>query len=718
MMKDKESLESGTWPSAGSTSSRGSKAAERALASLLVVAKHHGVEIDMPAMRRRFLSSLQDATTAEIFAIADRLGISGRSVELPAELISNLRLPALLLWDFSHHVVVERVRNGRALIHDPTGSTRWYPLDELSQHFAGEALEFVSGREFGRDEKAKPRLKLSQLWYQMSGLKRAILQTLVLTLVLKAFILASPYYMQLAIDRVVTARDMPLLQVLALGFGLFVLIEAAARTLRGFVLLWSGSALGYGLSVNIARHLFRLPTVWFEKRHVGDILSRFQSIKPIQDLLLTGAIATLIDGAMAGVTLIVMFFYSPILAAVALLAFGMYMLVRLFSFAFERRATEAAIIAGASEQSNMIENVRGIATVRLFTRETLRHAQWQTKLSDKVNAEVKVARVGIWQTTAYGLLFGLENIITIYVAVHLVLSGGFSIGMVFAYMAYKTQFTTKAGSLIDQLFKVRMLRLHLERIADIALAEEDVSFGASAEIRTPLNGAIQLRDVYYRYSPNEPMVLNGINLSIGVGEHVAITGPSGCGKSTLVKILLGLAEPDSGQVMVDGLPLSQFGHKSYHEQVAAVLQEDALFAGTLADNIALFDDDPDVEFMEECARMSAIHEDIMAMPLRYETLVGDMGAALSGGQKQRLLLARALYRKPKILVMDEGTAHLDIEHERAVNEAVGRLGITRVIVAHRRETIESADRRILMRSGHIHADDLNSEGQPSIDGKQ
>lgn len=221
-------------------------------------------------------------------------------------------------------------------------------------------------------------------------------------------------------------------------------------------------------------------------------------------------------------------------------------------------------------------------------------------------------------------------------------------------------------------------------------------------MHTELKGKIELRDVFYRYSPSDPLVLDGVNLTVEPGEHVAITGPSGDGKSTLVKLLLGLVEPDAGAGLADGLPLARFGYKSFHEQVAAVLQEDSLFAGSLADNIALFDDTVDMNRVVAAAMAASIHDDITRMPMQYETLVGDMGSTLSGGQKQRVLLARALYRQPKILIMDEGTAHLDTAHEHAVNAAISAMGITRIIIAHRQETIAQASRVLVMAGGKLH----------------
>lgn len=680
---------------------RQTEIAECGLASLTMVANYHGLDVDLGTMRRRFAPSLRGAALKTLIGLADRIGLTPRAVKLPLEQLPNLHVPAVLHWDMNHYVVLERLKGEKALIHNPDGRSTWMPMTEVSNHFTGVALELRPSNDF-HTGKQREQLKLSQLWQRMTGIMRALLQVLVLTLVLQAFVLASPYYMQLAIDQALPALDHDLLTVLALGFGLFTMINVGAGMLRSFVLLVAGTSIGFALASNIARRLFRLPIDWFEKRHTGDILSRFQSIGPIQSLLTTGAVAALVDGAMAILTLGLMLWYNPLLASVAILAFALYSIVRFVSFSFEREATESSIITGGKEQSTLIETLRGITTLRLYGRETLRHAMWQTKLTDAVNADVRVARIGIWQNTANTLIFGVENIVTIWLAVGLVIDGaGFSVGMVFAYMAYKTQFVTKAAALIDQAIAFRMLGLHLERLSDIALSEEDKSFGSNADIETPLTGQIELREVFYRYSPSDPLVLNGLNLTIDPGEHLAITGPSGGGKSTLVKLLLGLVEPEAGEILIDGLPIARFGHKSFHRQIAAVLQEDSLFAGSLADNIALFDDAIDMSRVVAAAMAASIHEDIVRMPMQYETLVGDMGSTLSGGQKQRVLLARALYRQPKVLVMDEGTAHLDAAHEHAVNEAIRAMGITRIIIAHRQETIAAAERVMVMEGGRL-----------------
>lgn len=680
---------------------RQTEVAECGLAALTMIANFHGLDIDLGTMRRRLSPSLRGTTLRSLIGLADRIGLASRAVRLPLDQLGNLQVPAILHWNLNHYVVLERVRGGKALIHNPDGRSTWLPLHEVSGYFTGVALELRPTEEFETGTQ-RERLRLPQLWRRMTGIKRALSQVLVLSLVLQAFALASPYYMQLAIDNAVPALDSDLLSVLALGFGLFSLIQAIAWLLRSFVLLVAGTTLGFSVASNIARRLFRLPIDWFEKRHTGDILSRFQSVAPIQSMLTQGAVAALIDGTMTILTLLLMFWYSALLASIAIFAYFLYVVVRLVSFSLEREAREAAIITSGKEQTTLIETLHGMTTLRLYGRETLRHALWQTRLTDVVNANVRVSRVQIWQSSANLLIFGLENIASIWLAILLVIDGaGFSIGMVFAYVAYKAQFIQRASALIDQGIAFRMLALHLERLSDIALSPEDQSFGPSIDIETQLAGRVELRDVFYRYSPGDSLVLCGVDMVVEQGEHVAITGPSGGGKSTLIKLILGLIEPDRGEMLIDGMPLSRFGYKSFHRQVAAVLQEDRLFSGSLADNIALFDERVDMENVISAAKASAIHDDIMNMPMQYETLVGDMGSSLSGGQKQRVLLARALYRKPRILLVDEGTAHLDAAHERMVSAAIRELGITRIIVAHRRETIEMAERILVLEDGRL-----------------
>jgi len=306
-----------------------------------------------------------------------------------------------------------------------------------------------------------------------------------------------------------------------------------------------------------------------------------------------------------------------------------------------------------------------------------------------------------------GVLFGLERVLIIWLGAKLVLDGNFTVGVFMAFSAYKDQFDGRVSALVDKVVEVKMLQLQGERLADIVLAEpEETSakrFSASGQDQ-PLEASIEVAGLRYRYADQEPWVLDGVDIKIAAGESVAIIGPSGCGKSTLINAMLGIRKPNEGDVLIGGISVNQVGIEMLRSMVGTVMQDDVLFAGSIADNICFFDHQTDLARIEECARLAAIHEEIMATPMGYNTLIGDMGTALSGGQKQRILLARALYKRPRILFLDEATSHLDIARETMVNNAIKNLAITRIIVAHRPETIASADRVIVLDNGKVARD--------------
>lgn len=680
---------------------RQAEATECGLAALAMIANSWGHDIDLGGMRRRFGISSRGINLRALMQTADALGFTSRPLKVELTALASVQTPAVLHWDMNHFVVLEKVEKGRAFILDPAQDGRWHDQASLSKHFTGVALELRPTTNF-EPEQDRRRLRLTQLWSGAHGLKRAIAQVAILSLVLQAYALASPYLLQLAVDQALPAFDFDLLAVLALGFGLFAVMNAGAALLRSFVLLASGTALSFGIASNVARRLMRLPLAWFEKRTVGDVLSRFQSVQPVQKLLTESAAASMIDGLLAVLTLGLMLAYSPMLTAIPVVSLALYAALRALTLPAERRAENERIAAAGREQGAMIETLRGIVTLRLAGRETMRHAVWQNKLSESLGASYAHERIRAWQAAASTLLTGVETVLIIWLGVGLAIKGGFSIGMVFAFVAYRLQFATTTKNLIDRFIDLRMLSLHLERLSDIALTREDQGFFEPDSSPGVLQGGIELKGVTYAYGIHDPQVLKGVDLRIAPGEHVAITGVSGGGKTTLAKIILGLLDPTSGEVLVDGAPLQRMGRRAFREQVAAVLQDDLLFAGTIAENVAGFDD-VDPERLAAALEAAVVAEDIARMPMKHLSLVGDMGSALSGGQRQRILLARALYRRPRLLVLDEGTAHLDLAHERAVNANIQAMGITRIVIAHRRETIEAADRVITLSDGKADA---------------
>ncbi|MET0430444.1 MAG: peptidase domain-containing ABC transporter, partial [Microvirga sp.] len=468
-------------------------------------------------------------------------------------------------------------------------------------------------------------------------------------------------------------------------------IGVASSALRSFVMLIMQNTLHFQIGARLFHHLIRLPLAFFEKRHIGDVLSRFSSIDPIRNQIAEGMIAALIDGIMALVTLTMIFIYSPQLASLVVAAVGLYAALRIILYKWLLHLSEASIEAKAKELSTFIETMRAVQTVKLFNRENEREGFWLNQYAGVVNANVRLGRAQISFKTINDIIFGVENIVIIYLAARLALGNVMSVGMIFAFMSYKMSFTDKAVMLVEEILEFRILELHLGRISDIALTPLERGHDRPLSYAQGIVGKIELRNVSFRYSESEPFVLENVSLTVEAGQFVTIMGPSGGGKTTLIKIILGLLEPTSGEILIDGVPMSRIGPKAYREHVAAVMQEDQLLSGSIADNISFFDSNFDPERLVECCGLAGIHDEIMSMPMTYNTLIGDMGSSLSGGQKQRILLARALYRQPRILVLDEGTAHLDTDKERFINESLRSLDMTRISVAHRPDIASGTD---------------------------
>ncbi|WP_445945310.1 peptidase domain-containing ABC transporter [Shewanella sp.] len=669
-----------------------SEAAECGLACLAMVASVHGYQTDLTNLRQRFSLSLEGCTLLDLMNIAEQIQLSSRPLKIELEELSSLSTPCILHWDLNHFVVLKSVTRHHCIIHDPAFGVRRIPLTEVSQSFTGIALELTPTADFST-ENAKQSLTFSSFFSKITGLKQSLILLLSLSVLLQGFILASPYYIQLVVDAVILSSDGQLLLVLALGFSLLLLFDVATSALRSLVLLNFSSQLSVQLASNLFHHLLRLPLAYFEKRHMGDLVSRFGSLRELRELLTTGIIEAVIDGVMALGVLVMILFYSPLLSFVVIIAVLAYCALRLALYNSLRLASEQQILALAGEQSNFMETIRAIQTVKLFGFESQREAIWQNHYIKATNRTITLGKYDISYQTMNKLLFGAENIIVIYLAAELVMAGNFTIGMLFAFIAYKAQFMDRMSKLIEKLIEYRMLSLHFERIADIALTAKEQTYPPEPRLHQ-VTGSIRLQQVSFSYGAVSAPVLLNLDLQINPGESVAIIGPSGCGKSTLMKLLLGLLTPTEGEIWVDDIPLMQLGLAQYRQQVAAVMQEDQLLSGTIEDNIAFFSDKLDPEKLMRCAKMAAIHQDICQMPMGYKSLIGDMGSALSSGQKQRLILARALYREPKILFMDEATSHLDVATESNVNLAIKQLKITRVVIAHRPETIKAADRVI------------------------
>lgn len=689
------------------------ESAECGLACLAMVSSYHGLQVDMSSMRRLFSVSMMGATLNHLVHFAQAMSLSTRALKLDLEDLANLKRPCILHWNFNHFVVLKSVGKKSITIHDPAVGLREVPMDEVSASFTGVALEVWPSNNF-KKATIKDRVTIPQLMGKVTGIWRTFGQILLLALALEVFVVVSPFYMQWTIDNVIVSADQDLLLTLAIAFGVLVVFQQLISLFRSWVMLYFSTNLSIQWRSNVFNHLLRLPLNYFETRHLGDVVSRFNSVEVIQRNVTTEFIEAVLDGIMSIVVLVVMFLYSVKLGLIALGVMLLYALIRWLWWRPLRLATEEQIVHAAKQQTHFLETVRGIKPIKLFQRTGTRRETWLTLLVDEINAGIRTQKLGLYYRHINGLMFGVERVVIIALGALLVIDQHFTVGALMAFMAYKDQFSGRASAMVDRLFEFRMLRLHGERLADIVFTEPEQdqieTLNDSSKQLKSLPSVvagepcIEVKNLNFRYSDASPQVLFDVNLCIRAGESVAIVGPSGSGKTTLMHVLLGLRQVNDGEVLIHQTPIEQLGTQAALKLVATVTQDDMLFAGSIAENIAFFDENTDMDRVQHCAKLADIHRDIDKMPMAYNTLVGDMGTVLSGGQKQRVLLARALYRQPSILVLDEATSSLDIESEERVNDAIQKLELTRIIIAHRPQTIMSADRAIVLKEGRVVAE--------------
>jgi ATP-binding cassette subfamily B protein RaxB len=679
----------------------GAEAAECGLVCMTMIGRFHGHNIDLNGLRQRFPLSISGASLRSLMGLADQMGFSTRALKVEMSALGKVKLPAILHWDLNHFVVLKSISKKGAVIHDPAAGARTLTNEQLSSHFTGVVLELTPAANFTPVEARAP-MKLSSLWSKSHGFWSAFAQVLALSAALQLAAFAMPFQMQLVVDEAIFRADRDLLTVLALGFGALVLVQALVEALRGWALQVFGQTMTYQMVGNLVRHLMRLPSDFFEKRHVGDIISRVGSGVQIQDVLTRGVVAAIIDGVMALVAGVILFIYSPTLAFVVFGAVAINLLMAFLLFPAMRRRQEEQIHERAREQSHLMETVRAATTIKVMGREAERESSWRNLYAGVINASVSVGKYQISLTFVQSLVVGVQTVLVIYLGARTILAGdGFSVGMLFAFMSFRQTFTDRMIALINQSIQFRFLGLHLERLGDIVTAAPETNASAAAMPAVQVKGGINLRDVSFRYGSADRMVLENLDLDIAPGEFVAITGRSGGGKSTLLKLMLGLRAPTSGLVQLDGQNATPELFRAWRERVGVVAQDDRLLSGTIADNIAFFDPDLDMQRIYAAAAAARVHEEIMRMPMQYLSLVGDMGSALSGGQRQRVLLARALYRQPSILFLDEGTANLDEATEETIAELISSLPITRIVVAHRPALIRCADRVGVVEGGKL-----------------
>lgn len=673
------------------------ESAECGLACLAMICGYYGKNVDLIALRRQFNLSARGTSLSALTGIAEQLGLSTRPLSLDIDELGALKIPCILHWEFNHFVVLVSIRRNCVVLHDPARGRRTVSFAELSKNFSGVALEACPGSTFIADS-THNKISLRTLIASVHGLKTVLGKILCLSLVFETINLVMPVGTQLVMDHAIPAGDRGLLTLICAGLIFFILLRAAVGMGRAWTALVMATFINVQWQSGLFNHLIRLPLGYFERRKLGDIQSRFASLDTLRSTFTTSIVGGIMDSIMVIGVLVMMVLYGGWLTWIVMAFTTFYVLLRLVTYRYYRQLSEELLVREARSNSYFMETLYGIAAVKMQGMAQRRVSHWLNLEIDSINTGIRVTKMDMLFGGINTFIAACDQVVVLWMGTILVIDNQITLGMFIAFGAFRAQFSDRVGSLTEFLLQLRMMSLHNERISDIALhPRENYKPELCYEARLQPMGLAGY-ELSYRYDSQSPAIFDALNISILPGECVAIVGSSGSGKSTLLKVLCGLFSPTSGCVEVDGVDIQQMGINNYHKMIACVMQDDKIFCGSIRENICSFADEMDDEWMKECAQASYLHEVIMRMPMGYETLIGELGEGLSGGQKQRLFIARALYKKPAILFLDEATSALDKKSEEMVNQAIKKLRITRVIIAHRESTIASADRVIALKS--------------------
>jgi len=670
-----------------------SEMAECGITCIAMIAYYHGYKINMLAMRQKYPVGIQGITVKQMLTVADDIGLSGRVLKLELGQLAKVKTPAILHWNFNHFVTLQSTNRNGIIIHDPAKGKVKLNWQEVSEAFTGIVIELSPTNSFEmKDERIK--MPLSAFIGKVDGLVLSLFKIFVIALLLQGLFLVAPYYIRLVIDQGIPLSDQSLLVWFLAGFIGITLLTTASNFLRSAAILYLDKNLGFQVKANIQRHLLHLPISFFESRHVGDIKSRFEAFNEVQRMISRGFISAVVEGLLGITTLVIMYSYSTSLAIVSLAFLVATFLIRFSLTNKENKYLEQVLSKQAKENSHFLETIRAIVPIKCYVKESVRLSSWLNLFADSTNENIKREKIAIIAEISQDLVSKLEYLFIVFIGATLIIDEKFTIGMFIAFLAYRQQFASSTHSLVDQLFRFRLASTYLRRMSDIVLQKQEHQQGCMTLQKENIKGEIEVRNIHFRYSSSTPWLFQGLNFHIEAGESVVIIGRSGLGKSTLLKLMTGLIQAQQGDYLLDGNPIKNIGMRNFRTVCATVMQNDQLLNGSLIENISFFEPSPDIERVKEAATAACIWQDIQAMPMGLHSQSGDLGSALSGGQKQRLLLARALYAQPKILFLDEATSHLDAKTEKQVNQHLKERKITRISIAHRQETIKSADRII------------------------
>jgi len=666
------------------------------------MARFHGLSVDPDQLRHEFGGEAPFGV-AEILLAAKKLEVRAKSVSVSMSRLATTPLPAIARARSDDGVarffILARIDDGRVLIQDPlVGRPEALDLDEFERRWSGELILIASKASI-----AGELAKFDFTWFIPAIVKyrRLLGEVLAVSFALQLFALITPLFFQVVMDKVLVHRGFTTLDVIAFGLAVVVIFEVVLTALRSYVFAHTTSRIDVELGARLFRHLLGLPLAYFQARRVGDSVARVRELENIRSFLTGNALTLVLDLVFSVVFIAVMFYYSGWLTLIVVLSLPCYAAISLaFTPALRSRLNEK-FNRGAENQAFLVETISGIDTVKAMAVEPHWIRRWDNQLAAYVSSSFRTATVGTFANGGVTLVSKLVTVATMYFGARLVIDGRLTVGQLIAFNMLAGQVAQPVMRLAQLWTDFQQTGISVERLGDILNARTEVSGAKSALPR--IAGRVVLEDVVFRYRPDAPEVLKGINLDIAAGEVIGIVGRSGSGKSTLTKLVQRLYVPERGRVLVDGMDLALAEASSLRRQIGVVLQENVLFNRSIRENIALADPGAPLEAVIEAAKLAGAHEFILELPEAYDSMVGEHGSTLSGGQRQRIAIARALMTRPRILIFDEATSALDYESERVIQMNMKAIceGRTVIIIAHRLSAVRDAHRIVVMDKGQI-----------------